>query len=52
MTWVRLKAAQKDPLIGAADEVAIDLDAEIDRGEWASWIFRETLLDLHLSKGA
>jgi hypothetical protein len=29
--------------------VGLDLKAEIDRGQWASWIFRECLLDLHLT---
>jgi hypothetical protein len=48
VTWVRRQAARKEPLTDAANAVALDLDQEIDRGEWASWIFRETLLDLHL----
>lgn len=52
VTWVRLKAASKDSLEGADAAVALALDTEIDRGEWASWIFRETLLDLRLSEGA
>jgi hypothetical protein len=52
VTWTRLRAARKEPLEGAVGEVALDLDAEIDRGEWASWIFREVLLDLHLANDA
>ncbi|WP_437307002.1 GTPase-associated system all-helical protein GASH [Sorangium sp. So ce388] len=51
VTWVRLQAAVKEPLTRAADAVALDLDldAEIDRGQWASWLFRETLLDLRIA---
>jgi hypothetical protein len=49
VTWVRLQAARKESLEGAAEKVALDLKAEIDRGQWASWILRECLLDLHLA---
>lgn len=49
VTWSRLKAAQKESLTDAADAVALELDTEIDRGEWASWAFREILLDLALA---
>lgn len=48
VTWVRLRAARRESLEGAADAVALDLNAEIDRGQWASWIFRECLLSLYL----
>lgn len=48
VTWVRLRAAQNESLEGAVEKVALDLNAEIDRGQWASWIFRERLLDLYL----
>ncbi|WP_437780664.1 GTPase-associated system all-helical protein GASH [Sorangium sp. So ce1097] len=50
VTWVRLQAAAKEPLAGASDAIALNLDAEIDRGAWASWLFRETLLDLRLAQ--
>ncbi|HZF56824.1 MAG TPA: GTPase-associated system all-helical protein GASH [Polyangiaceae bacterium] len=49
VTWVRLRAAQNESLDEVAEKVALDLKAEIDRGQWASWIFRESLLDLHLA---
>ncbi|MEP7119635.1 MAG: GTPase-associated system all-helical protein GASH [Byssovorax sp.] len=49
VTWARLNAARNGGLAGAADAVALDLETEIDRGEWASWIFREILLDRFLA---
>ncbi len=52
VTWVRRKAMLKEPFSedDAKNDVALPLDKTIDRGDWASWIFRETLLDLHLAE--
>jgi hypothetical protein len=47
VTWVWLQAKQPS-LVGADEATGINLDAEIDRGEWASWVFRESLLDIRL----
>lgn len=52
VTWVRLRASHKEPLTAAADAIALDLDAMLDLGQWASWIFRESLLDLRLGQSA
>jgi hypothetical protein len=49
VTWARLKAARKEPLVNVGEARALDVGAEVDRGEWVSWIFRELLLDLHLA---
>lgn len=51
VTWVRRRVMDKDDFNAdeAKNDVALLLDEEIDRGEWASWVFRETLLDLHLA---
>lgn len=51
VTWVRLQAASGAELGDATEAVWLNLDVEIDRGDWASWIFRETLLDLRLGQG-
>lgn len=50
VTWVRRRRMLKDDFNdeAAKNDVALNLDEEIDRGDWASWVFRETLLDLHL----
>jgi hypothetical protein len=51
VTWVRQQVMRKndfDPQ-AAKEAIALQLDEEIDRGDWASWVFRETLLDLHLA---
>jgi hypothetical protein len=55
VTWARLQAEKADAPGAVLEEVArealgMDLDAEIDRGEWASWVFREALLDWHLEE--
>jgi hypothetical protein len=52
VTWVRLQAARNADLAGAAEAIWLNLDAEIDRGDWASWIFRESLLDVRLGRDA
>jgi GTPase-associated system helical domain len=52
VTWVRRLAARKQPLANASEAVALDLDAVIDRGQWASWMFRESILDLHLANNS
>jgi len=51
VTWVRQRVMRKDEFDpqAAKEAIALQLDEEIDRGDWASWIFRETLLDLHLA---
>lgn len=50
VTWVRQRAMHRDEFDpqAAKEAIALQLDEEIDRGDWASWVFRETLLDLHL----
>lgn len=45
VTWVRLQTGNEMNLAQAADAIALPLDASIDRGQWAAWIFREVLLD-------
>ncbi len=50
VTWVRLRAAEKKDLEGAAEAIALPLDETLDRGQWAAWIFRESLLDLRLGQ--
>jgi hypothetical protein len=55
VTWARLQtenAEEPGALIEnvAREALGMDLDAEIDRGEWASWVFREALLDWHLEE--
>jgi len=51
VTWVRRQVMQNKPFDDkqAREDVALPLDTRIDLGDWASWIFRETLLDLHLA---
>ncbi len=51
VTWVRRQVMEKEPFNpeAAKNDVALPLDEQIDRGDWASWVFRETLLDLHLA---
>ena len=49
VTWARLQVGANKGLEGAEDAIALPLDATLDRGQWADWIFRESLLDLHLS---
>jgi hypothetical protein len=53
VTWTRLQAAE--PRISEAafeqqleERVALALDTKLDLGDWAAWIFRESLLDRHL----
>lgn len=50
VTWVRRRRMLRDDfdVETAKNDVALNLDEEIDRGDWASWVFRETLLDLYL----
>lgn len=48
VTWLRIRAAKHESIEDAANAVGLDLGAPIDRGQWASWIFRESLLDLLL----
>jgi len=53
VTWARIqadKAGEPGALVEslARDALGMDLDVEIDRGEWASWVFRESRLDWHL----
>jgi len=50
VTWVRRRVMDKEPFDrdAAKNDVALHLEEKIDRGDWASWVFRETLLDLHL----
>ncbi|HEX5751286.1 MAG TPA: GTPase-associated system all-helical protein GASH [Archangium sp.] len=53
VTWARIQAAQPrhDPSAieeRLRDKVAVDPDTLIDLGDWAAWIFRESLLDRHL----
>lgn len=53
VTWARLEAEHSkgqdsDITERAREALAIDLDAPISRADWATWIFRESLLDRHL----
>jgi hypothetical protein len=50
VTWTIKKALTREPLEDAANAIALPLENEIDRGQWASWVFREMLLDVHLNK--
>jgi hypothetical protein len=47
VTWLRLHADDSVDLEAAADALLLPLDATLDRGQWAAWIFRELLLDWH-----
>lgn len=53
VTWARLEAARSKSPEGSLDkrireEVAIDPETPIDLGEWAAWVFRESLVDRYL----
>ncbi len=52
VTWARLEAtvpSSATPLEERLRErCAVDPDVEIDLGDWAAWVFRESLLDRHL----
>lgn len=53
VTWARLEASDSDHQDTTLEERAgestgLNLNVEIDRGEWAAWVFREVLLDQHL----
>jgi hypothetical protein len=55
ITWARLEAANPRPSEGSLEErirteVAIDPETLIDLGDWAAWIFRESLLDRRLGE--
>ncbi len=53
VTWARLEVADSEFEEAALEEKArektgLSLDVELDRGDWAAWVFRECLLDRHL----
>jgi hypothetical protein len=53
VTWARLEAMNpkgKDSDFGerAREALALDVDAQLSRGDWAAWLFREALLDRYL----
>lgn len=53
VTWAWLESAKSEHQNETLEERAhvetgLSLGVEIDRGEWASWVFREVLLDWHL----
>lgn len=50
VTWVRMNASHKDLPSSADAAVGLDLMAELDRGQWASWILRELALGLVLQR--
>lgn len=57
VSWVHLQAIdstlqEADIVEQAKEAVGLDLDVSIDRGEWAAWVFRESLLDWRLAGGA
>jgi hypothetical protein len=51
VTWIRWQAsAGKEFDAEEADKaIALDLETEIDRWQWATWVLRELLLDLHFA---
>lgn len=49
VTWVRSRVASKEGIRLGADGLCLNLDDQIDRGQWASMIFREALLDRFLA---
>lgn len=49
VTWVRCRAASKEAIGPGADGLCLGLDNQLDRGQWASLIFREALLDRSLA---
>jgi hypothetical protein len=56
VSWVHLQAInstlqEADIAEHAKAAVGLDLDILIDRGEWAAWVFRESLLDWRLAGG-
>jgi len=53
VTWARLQAANPRSDTSAMEErlredVAVDPDTLLDLGDWAAWVFRESLLDRYL----
>jgi hypothetical protein len=55
VTWARLQAANSKPFEGSIEErirtdIAVDPDTLLDLGDWAAWIFRESLLDRRLAE--
>ncbi|HVG60997.1 MAG TPA: GTPase-associated system all-helical protein GASH, partial [Hyalangium sp.] len=56
VSWVHLQAIdstlqEADFAERAKESLGLDLDIPIDRGEWAAWVFRESLLDWRLAGG-
>jgi GTPase-associated system helical domain len=50
VTWVRLHAGKGAlDLDAARQNIALPLDAPVDHGQWAAWVFREILLDRFLA---
>jgi hypothetical protein len=56
VTWARIKAAERKPSEESIEEqlreqLGVDPETQLDRGDWLSWMFRESLLDRHLQDG-
>lgn len=49
VSWLRAQGAAAD-MTQAMARTGLDLDLKLDLGQWASWIFRECLLDLRLAQ--
>ena len=56
ISWLRAQIAAgevPDDLATAAGKaVSLDLTTPLDRGDWATWLLRELLLDRRLARGA
>jgi len=56
VTWARIVAIERKPFAGSVeehlrDQIGLDPETQIDRGDWLAWMFRESLLDRHLQDG-
>ena len=52
VTWLRLHVNETLDDTTMAEAMGLPLDTEVDRGQWAAWIFRELSLDLALAEAA
>lgn len=49
VTWIRINAASEADGPAMEEAIGLPLASTLDRGEWATWVYRELVLDLRLS---